>query len=525
MENPLRKALRVALPSGADAPKADPFEEEARGRLRNGAPMAVIDIGSNSVRLVVYDGICRSPTPIFNEKVLCGLGRSVATTGRLTDSAVEKALAALRRFRALCDVMRVQDVKVLATAAARDAANGGEFLDQAREITRSEIELLSGKREAHLSALGVASGFWNPDGLVGDLGGGSLELIDIKGREIGPGVTLQLGGLALQDISAGSLKKADKIVKTALSKVPALKQGAGRNFYAVGGTWRALVRLHMTQKKYPLRVMHGYSIPAKDALNLCRRIMRAPPDTLVGISAVASERRPLLAYGALLLQHIIKVMKPANIIISALGVRDGLLYELLDQETMDRDALIESAMELNVLRSRSPQHGAELVGWTDGFIDSFGLVESENDRRLRHAACYLADIGWRAHPDYRGEQGINVIANASFVAVDHPGRAYLALAIYYRHEGLRDEGISPRVKELAPEVTVERARLLGAAMRVAYLVSASMPGVLPRTKLVVEGDRLVLHLPEDLKDLAGERLANRVRQMARLIGKEPQVSV
>ncbi len=500
-------------------------EEEARGRLRNGSPLAVIDIGSNSVRLVVYDGLTRSPTAIFNEKVLCGLGRAVATTGRLTSGAVTRALSALRRFRALCDVMKVGEVRVLATAAARDAANGREFLDAARAICRADIELLSGKREAHLSALGVVSGFWKPDGLVGDLGGGSLELVQVSGHEIGSGVTLPLGGLALEDVSSGSLKKAEKIVKSAIGSVPAMKSLEQRDFYAVGGTWRALVRLHMAQKHYPLRVMHAYTVPAKEALALCQRVRRVDPDTLPGISSVSSERRPLLAYGALVLEHIIKTMKPRNVVISALGVREGLLYELLDEDVRKEDPLIEAAAELGLLRSRSPRHGYELIDWTDAFIESAGVNEDDDDRRLRHAACHLADIGWRAHPDYRGEQGFNIIANAAFIGVDHPGRAYLALAIYFRHEGLRDEGISPRLKALASPRILERARLLGAAMRVAYLVSASMPGVLPRTGLAIEKERLVLRLPNSLQDLAGDRLANRVRQMARLIGKEPQVDI
>jgi exopolyphosphatase/guanosine-5'-triphosphate,3'-diphosphate pyrophosphatase len=499
--------------------------EEARGRLRNGPAMAVIDIGSNSVRLVVYDGIARSPTPIFNEKVLCGLGRSVATTGRLTDNAVNKALNALRRFRALCDVMSVDNVRVLATAAARDAANGRDFLNNARAICRAEIELLSGKREAHLSALGVISGFWQPSGLVGDLGGGSLELIPVNDLEIGAGVTLPLGGLALQDVSSGSLKKAAKVVKNAIGDVPGMKALEGLDFYAVGGTWRSLARLHMTQKKYPLRVMHAYTIPAKEALALCRRVLRADPDTLPGISAVPSERRPLLAYGALVLEYIITTMKPRNVVISALGVREGLLYELLEADQQREDPLVAAAAELSLLRSRSPRHGFELVDWTDRFMESFGAEENESDKRLRHAACHLADIGWRAHPDYRGEQGLNIIANAAFVGVDHPGRAYLAMAIYYRHEGLREESVGPQLKQLAPAPLVEKARLLGAAMRVAYLVSASMPTILPRTSLLVEKDKLVLRLPEDLANLGGERLGNRVRQMARLLGREPVIEV
>jgi exopolyphosphatase/guanosine-5'-triphosphate,3'-diphosphate pyrophosphatase len=500
------------------------LEEEARGRLKNGPGMAVIDIGSNSVRLVAYDALNRSPTPIFNEKVLCGLGRGVATTGRLTGGAVKKALGAIRRFRALCDVMRVGEVRVIATAAARDAANGKEFLTAAREITRADIELLSGKREAHLSALGVISGFYEPDGLVGDLGGGSLELIEVTGKKIGGGVTLPLGGLALDDVSGGSMKKAEKVTKNAIADVD-MKSLQGRDFYAVGGTWRSLARLHMERTKYPLHVMHAYTIPAKEALALCQAVLKKPVDSLPGIDAVPSERRPLLGYGALVMQHIVKTMKPKNVVVSALGVREGLLYELLSKEEQGEDPLIVAAAELSLLRSRSPRHGYDLIEWTDRLVESSKLEEDEEDRRLRHAACHLADISWRAHPDYRGAQGLNIIANAAFIGVDHPGRAYLGLTIYYRHEGVRGDTASPSLKKIATPYIIERARFLGAAMRVAYLVSASVAGILPRTSLTVEKDKLVLRLPKDLGDLAGDRLSNRVRQMARVIGKEPVVEV
>ena len=108
---------------------------DAQGRLNVGDPIAIIDIGSNSVRLVAYEGLTRAPTPIFNEKVLCGLGRNVLTTGRLSTEAMDKALAALARFRVLCTAMRISQVRLLATAAARDAENGAEFLARCQEVT------------------------------------------------------------------------------------------------------------------------------------------------------------------------------------------------------------------------------------------------------------------------------------------------------------------------------------------------------------------------------------------------------
>jgi exopolyphosphatase/guanosine-5'-triphosphate,3'-diphosphate pyrophosphatase len=493
----------------------------AQGRLDHGPPIAVIDIGSNSVRLVVYEGLTRSPTPIFNEKVLCGLGREVQTTGLLAADAVDKALAALRRFRALCDRMEVVQLWAIATAACRDADNGKTFVAEAERICRVKIDVLSGKREAELSALGVVSGFHKPDGIVGDLGGGSLELTEVQGQRIKGGVTLPLGGLALQDVSAKSIKKAEKIVRKTLDGARPLEAGSGRTFYAIGGTWRALARLHMWQTGYPLHVMHGYMLPAKEAHDFSSLVHRVDPEMLSQIEVVTDARRPLLAYAALVLENLVRIASPKDVVISALGVREGLLYSMLDAKERDKDPLIAAACELNLLRSRSPAHGEELIAWTDRFMASSGIEETAEERRLRHAACLLADIGWRAHPDYRGEQSLNIIANAAFVAIDHPGRTFVSLAVFFRHVGLVDEELSPRLRELASTRVLDRARVLGAVLRVAYLVSASMPGVLPKTPMVVERGRLVLRFDNGFKALAGERVFNRLRQLARLVGREP----
>jgi exopolyphosphatase / guanosine-5'-triphosphate,3'-diphosphate pyrophosphatase len=493
----------------------------AQGRIDNGPPIAVIDIGSNSVRLVVYEGLARSLTPIFNEKVLAGLGREVLSTGLLATDAVQKAMAALTRFRALCDAMRVGKVWAIATAACRDARNGPAFIVQAEKTCGVAVAVLSGRREAELSALGIISGIHQPDGIVGDLGGGSLELTDVSGTKLKSGVTLPLGGLALQDLSAKSLAKAEKIARDALSSLDLLKAGRGRDFYAVGGTWRSLTRLHMRQTGYPLHVTHGYVIPASEALEFSSLVRRVDPETLSKIEIVATARRPLLSYAALVLEHIMRIAKPRRVVVSALGVREGLLYSMLTDKEKKRDALIAAAQELNVLRSRSPRHGEELAGWIDRLMATSGIEETAEEKRLRHAACLLADIGWRAHPDYRGEQSLNVISNAAFVGVDHPGRVFIALAVFFRHVGIAGDELSPHLRELATARMIDRARVLGAAMRVAYLVSGAMPGVLPHTPLVVERGRLKLKLGGKHRDLAGERVFARLRQLARLVGREP----
>jgi exopolyphosphatase / guanosine-5'-triphosphate,3'-diphosphate pyrophosphatase len=494
-----------------------------KGRLDHGPPIAVIDIGSNSVRLMVYEGLTRAPTPIFNEKVLAGLGRQVQTTGLLAPDAIETALEALRRFRALCDILHVRKIWAIATAACRDASNGRAFIAQAERICRTPITILSGKREANLTALGVISGMHKPDGIVGDLGGGSLELVDVHGARVRSGLTLPLGGLALQDIAGKSLKRAEKIVEEVLEDLDMLEEGEGRTFYAVGGTWRALARLHMWQVGYPFHVMHNYRIPAREALEFSRLVHRVDTETLSKIEVVNAARRPLLAYAALVMENLVRVINPKEIIISVLGVREGLLYSLLKDKERARDPLIQAAADLNVLRSRSPHHGEELIAWTDRFMASSGIEETGDERRLRHAACLLGDIGWRAHPDYRGEQSMNIIANGAFYAIDHPGRAYLALSVYFRHAGLSEEDLSPRLRELATTRTLDRARVLGAAMRVAYILTAGQSGVLPKTPMQVKRGRLVLRLPGPFARLTSDRLERRLTQLARLVGREPMI--
>jgi exopolyphosphatase / guanosine-5'-triphosphate,3'-diphosphate pyrophosphatase len=514
--NRSKNPVREAYSSSADI--SDP-----KGRLRLAEPVAVVDIGSNSVRLVAYEGLTRAPTPIFNEKVLCGLGRGVASTGLLPEDGVRDALQALTRFRTLISLMGISDVRVLATAAARDARNGPAFIADAELAIGQNVELISGRREATLSALGVLSGMHHPDGIVGDMGGGSLELIDIEDSKIGRGNSLQLGGLALMDASNGSLKKAAKIVEKALGKIKI--DGKRRVFYAVGGTWRALAKLHMRQVGYPLNVMHGYSISAREAIDFCRMAQRLEPETMASIDAVSNARRPLLAYGALVLEHILLESGCSDVVFSALGVREGLLYDLLNEEDRKYDPLLSAASELNLLRSRSPRHGEELIAWTDALFASSDLDEDREDLRLRAAACLVADIGWRAHPDYRGEQSLNIISHAAFVGIDHPGRAYIALSVFYRHVGLSDNELSPRLRELASTRLLERARLLGAAMRVAYIMTASMPDVLPRIPLVCEGRELILSLPPELAALSSDRLVSRMKQLARLLGKTPRIQL
>ncbi len=412
---------------------------------------------------------------------------------------------------------------VLATAAVRDASNGPEFIASVEAITGVKAMVLAGSEEARLSAQGVVSGFYQPDGIAGDLGGGSIEVVDIHDGRTGTGESFPLGGLRLEEAADGSIKKAEKIATEALAKSKVLTGGEKRIFYAVGGTWRSLARLHMRQAGYPLHVMHHYTIDADEAADFCRMVARREIDSLDSIEVVSRNRRPLLPYGAVVLEQVIRVMKPSQIVISALGMREGLLYELLDVEQRAQDPLLCACEELSFLRSRSPRHAHELAEWSAMAFRVVGLDETEAETRLRHAACLLTDLGWRAHPEYRGEQSLNLIAHASFIGIDHPGRAYLALANFYRHEGLIDEQLSPRIRELVTTRLMERARALGATLRVVHLISAATPGVVNRTRLEKRGKMLALVLPEDLAALGGARVLRRLAQIAKFAGLEPTI--
>jgi exopolyphosphatase/guanosine-5'-triphosphate,3'-diphosphate pyrophosphatase len=271
-----------------------------------------------------------------------------------------------------------------------------------------------------------------------------------------------------------------------------------------------------------MNVMHNYVIPSRDALEFAGLVERIEADALLSIETVSSARRPLLAYGAAVLEEIIRQANPKEIVISALGVREGLLYARLSAEEQAEDPLIVSAREFNELRSRAPEHGEELFAWTDRLIASSHLAEDDQDRRLRHAACLLSDISWRAHPDYRGAQAYDLVANAAFIGVDHPSRAFLALAASYRHVSNGDF-LAPQSRSLVTARQLDRARILGAAMRVAFNISAAMPGVLPRAPMFCAKGQVILTLPADLAPLSGERLQSRMRQFARLIGDEAEI--
>ena len=492
-------------------------------------PLGVIDIGSNSVRLVVYEGAVRAATPLFNEKVLCGLGRTVASSGHLGADAIARALEALRRFRSIARILKVKNLKAFATAAVRDAADGADFIVKAAEACGVHIDILTGTREALLAAQGIRMGFVDPDGFAGDLGGGSLELIDLNGDGTTDAATLPLGGLRLMDQARGKLDDAVRFADEQIIGINWLAKGAGRKFYAVGGTWRALAKLHMTQSKYPLRIMQGYAIPTREAISFCEFVRRSKKiASLPGIEEVARARREVLPYGALVLERLLKQLQPSEVVFSVHGVREGLLFGLMPAHERVKDPLLSFCEDFARQRSRSLAHAYELCDWTDQIFKDPGPDETPSERRLRHAACLLSDIGWRGHPDYRGEQSLDKIAHAGMTGVDHAGRVFLGLCVYFRHVGADKSDFSGLPQNLAGMLdrrTIKRARIVGGALRTAHMISIGMPKVIDETSLSYEPGRIVLTLPRAHGDLDGERLRRRFETLAVLLGLRSEIRV
>lgn len=497
----------------------------APGRVRHkGPPFAVIDIGSNSVRLVIFEALSRSPITFFNEKILCGLGKGVRKNHRLDPDTVERALQAVTRFAHLSRLYGIKKPCVVATSATRDSENGPDFLRRVKTITGVSPQLLSGEEEARMGALGVMSSFFNPEGVIGDQGGGSLQLIDVCGEQINSAVSFPLGVISLADLAKDNRFSVEKHLRDTLTPSLKMMKGKGKVFYAIGGTWRSMVKLHMRQRGYPLHVIHAYTLSATEALDFCRHIKTNDPDNIPGIDAVNDDRHEHLRYAAMAMEQILLGLKPFAVVFSAAGLREGLLYNQLSTEEREKDPLVEGARDLGLLRSRDPAHGDELVMWSGQFLQSLGIDETFAEARLRAAACYLADIGWRAHPDYRGEQSFNVIAHAPFSGVDHGGRAFLASCIYFRHDGVGSmDAIDPRLRELVSTRMMERARVLGGIMRVAFMLSAGMSGQLTRYTLSSTSKTVQLHVPLVESTVMGERLNNRLKRLAKLVGRQAEL--
>lgn len=468
---------------------------------------------------MVFEGEGRLPVVAFNEKALCGLGRSLAATGRLDETGMECAIATLDRFTILLREMGISNIRAVATAAVRDAENGADFIRTVEKRCGFPVRILSGVEEARASACGVLVGLPGADGLMGDLGGGSLEIVDLQGGSIGDGVTLPLSPFLLAERYARDRKATIKHIDRVLADVPWLRCGRDREFYAVGGAWRAIARIHMEQTGYPLHILQSYVVERRELLDICKVIANMSRASLARIPGVPTRRAENLPLAATILQRIFTTVKPARLVVSSMGLREGLLYQEMPPEVRRLDPLLESCHEIAELSGRFPEHAQNLQEWIDPLFPD----EAPGDRRLRLAACMLSDVAWRGHPDYRAEKVLTEVLHGRFGGLDHRGAALIALALYICYGGEAGKGMAGTLERLLHEDDLLQARKIGLALRLGQRFSGGTSSALMLGRLEMTEDKVILKVKADAANMAGETVIRRLEALARVVGRRAAV--
>ena len=487
--------------------------DPARARRPPETPYAVVDIGSNSVRLVVYDQLGRAPFPRFNEKSLCRLG-ALDPSGALPAEGFAQAVEATRRFRAVAEAMGVQRIDAIATEAVRRARNGAELVAAIGRESGLAVRILSGAEEAHFSALGVIAGFYRPSGLVGDMGGGSLEVAEVLDDRVGERwVSLPLGALPVQALLAadasGAKARIDALLRDGLP--PALTEPV---FYAVGGGWRAFARVHMAAVAAAVPVAHGYAIPTATARDFAKTIWRLPEAKVAALPGLPSRRAATLPAAALVLDRVLKRLAPGRVVFSALGLREGWMYAQLDTPSRYLDPVVEGAQTIGLPSARVPEFAPALVQWTDALFPG----ETAPDRRLRVAACALSDIAWRDDARLRAAESFRRLLQFPFIGIEHAERVFLAAVIHARYAGAADDPALLPAIELLPAALRRRALILGRVMLLGYRLSGGVPEILRTARLKIGADVVRLEVAPAARGPDSEVVADRLRLVGLAVG-------
>ena len=478
---------------------------------------AVIDIGSNSVRIVVYEGPARAPAVIFNEKVPAGLGRGLAIDGRIAPADAERGLAALRRYALLAKHMEVKDLQCVATAAVRDAANGPDFIAAAAEAGL-KIRLLSGEEEAEAAGHGVLSAIPDARGIAVDLGGGSLEFAEVADGKVGRRASFPLGVLRLPALRKGGQQAFERAVRRMLRSAGWPNGGlTGQPLYLVGGSWRALSRLDLELTKDPLAVLDQHSFPRTAIRRLIRATKRLSFEDLRAIPGMASHRAATLPDAAALLAALVNILDVPEMTVSSSGLREGLLYQALDAKTRAQDPLIVAAEFEGRRLARFAPHGRAIAEWIAPLFAGEGVADS----RVRLAASLLSDVAWSANPDFRAERGTEIGLHGNWRSIDIPGRILLARALFAGFGGADAE--FPAMGTLVSPDRLARARQWGLAIRLAQRLTGGVAAPLKGSGIALEGDRLRLRLEPGWHHLAGESVERRLRILAQALDAKPEM--
>jgi len=487
-----------------------------RARLQR---IGVIDVGSNSVRLVVFDGMARSPAYFYNEKVLCGLGAGLGETGRLSPEGRVKALAALRRFAALARQMELSGMIAVATAAVREAEDGPAFCDRVQAETGLQLHVASGSEEARLAASGVLLGWPDGDGLVCDMGGASMELARIHGGEIGASATSPLGPLQLADLA--DEEKRDKAIKKGVKALRRAVAASTPRLFLVGGSWRAIARLDMERTGYPLKVLHGYEPPIPQLAETLKWIRAQDQASMSAMTGTSTQRLSLIPLAARVLAELLRRVEPERVAVSAYGLREGLLYRQMPEPMRLLDPLIEACRHMEEASARFPGFGEALYGW----LQQLYAGRPAREQRLILAACLLHDVNWRAHPDYRAELCFESVTRANIAGVDHAERVFLGLALLNRYKAVAPVEEVRRYGGLLPPERAADAAVLGRAMRLGSMLAGPSAAALAQATLTVEEPRVVLTLNGAAREFAGEAVERRLQTLADRLGRPWEIAI
>ncbi len=477
--------------------------------------IAVVDIGSNSVRLVVFDALSRAPHYVFNEKVQCRLGEDMSQTGRLSPNGVLNAKEALRRFVYLSKAIDVSALEIVGTAALREAEDGSDFVRWITEDLGEKVRIVSGEEEAQLSAQGVMLGWPEADGLVCDIGGSSLELIPVSNGKIGHGISLPLGPLKTQMLPENS--KLDWIENELLRAQKFLSKQFD-SIYLVGGSWRAIAKLDMLRREYPFPILHEYEIDKTDLLTTIQAY-EINNSKLLERSDISLGRQDLLPGAIGVLKMLMKVFAPQKFLVSSYGLREGVLFENMPNYMRRSDPLIVACQALEQQNARFPGFGRDLYNWLSPLYGN----ELPEFKRLVQAACLLLDTNWRYHPDFRAQMSFEIVAQANLCGVKHQERLFLALALAVRYENAPEHAISHPSLALLGAKDKERAIELGRALRLGAMISGAVGQLLNQTWLKVNKNGLVLQIRDDLQLIYGPSVEKRLASLGRFLGREVQV--
>lgn len=474
---------------------------------------AIIDIGSNSVRLVVYNGPPRAPVVILNEKVNARLGKDLGKTGAISDKAMRTALSALARFAELLRLLEVDHVQCVATAAARDASNGPEFLEAVRRIGLSP-RLLSGNEEARTSATGVIAAFPGAKGIAADLGGGSLELVEIDGEVCPRGITLPFGTLRLPDLRAAGPEAFAATVGEGLARQ---QWDTGRELplYIVGGSWRALALQAMHAVRWPLDDPHAFEISAQDALQLCRTFERGKLEK--ADPRISNARMATLPDAAALLAQLVTQLSPSKLVFSSWGLREGLLYQQVPQAVKAEDPMLASVAGFAQASFVEPGTAAAVTAWTSNVCQ-----DAPGEGNLRQAATLLALAAMRTEPNLRTEEAMTWALRKRWIGVDKRGRGMMAMTVL-ANSGLTV--IPDQFGKLADKKDLDRAIAWGLAIRLCRRLTGGTVPALAHSSLTVDGGRVVLSLNETVQALYSAGIGKDLKALSEWLGLEWTVKV